>query len=139
MRRLAGVALAVLALTPTGVQAASPPTFTKDVAPILYNSCVSCHRPGEVAPMSLVSYDDVRPWAKSIRLKVSSREMPPWGADPRFGKFKDDRSLTAEQIDIIAKWVDAGAPRGRDAGLPKVPTFATGWAPGEPDIVGEMP
>src|SRR5262245_36788376 len=113
MRRLAGVAFAVLALTPTGAQAASPPTFTKDVAPILYNSCVSCHRPGEVAPMSLVSYDDVRPWAKSIRLKVSSREMPPWGADPRFGKFKDDRSLTAEQIDIIAKWVDAGAPKGR--------------------------
>jgi hypothetical protein len=125
-------------LTP-GVVSAAPPTFTKDVAPILYNSCVGCHRPGEVAPMSLISYEDVRPWAKSIRLKVSSREMPPWGADPRFGRFKDDRSLTAEQIDTISKWVEAGAPKGRDADLPGVPTFATGWSHGQPDVVIEMP
>src|SRR6267142_5223763 len=104
MKRLAGFALAVV-LTPSVAFAAPPPapTFTKDVAPILYNSCVGCHRAGEVAPMSLISYEDVRPWAKSIRLKVASREMPPWGADPRFGKFKDDRSLSAEQIDTIAK------------------------------------
>src|SRR5436189_1715661 len=87
---------------------AEPPTFSKDVAPILYSSCVSCHRPGEVAPMSLVSYDDVRPWAKSIRKKVASREMPPWGADPHFGKFKDDRSLSDTQIATITAWVDAG-------------------------------
>src|SRR5215510_12970857 len=139
MRRLAGFAFAVLALTPTGVFAASPPTFSKDVAPILYNSCITCHRPGEVAPMSLISYEDVRPWAKSIRLKVSSREMPPWGADPQFGKFKDDRSLTADQIDTIVKWVEAGAPKGRDTDLPEVPKFATGWSHGQPDVVIEMP
>jgi hypothetical protein len=137
MRRL--VALAVVALAPTTLFAASPPTFTKDVAPILYNSCVSCHRPGEVAPMSLISYEDVRPWAKSIRLKVASREMPPWGADPRFGKFRDDRSLSDDQIETIARWVDAGAPKGRDADLPAVPTFATGWSHGEPDVIIEMP
>src|SRR5882672_2475271 len=125
MRHLAGFAVAVIALAPSGVFAAPPaPTFTNDVAPILYNSCVGCHRPGEIAPMSLISYDDVRPWAKSIRLKVASREMPPWGADPRFGKFKDDRSLTAAQIEAIAKWVDAGAPRGDAADLPRLPTFA---------------
>ena len=140
MRRVAGFAVAVIALAPSGVFAAPPaPTFTKDVAPILYNSCVGCHRPGEIAPMSLISYDDVRPWAKSIRLKVASREMPPWGADPRFGKFKDDRSLSADEIETIARWVDAGAPKGRDADLPSVPTFATGWSHGQPDVIIEMP
>src|SRR5262245_1184180 len=118
---------------------AAPPTFTKDVAPILYKSCVICHRPGEVAPMSLVTYQDARPWAKSIRTKVASREMPPWGADPRFGTWKDDRSLSASEIDTIVKWVDAGAPKGTDADLPPVPTLASGWSHGEPDVVIEMP
>jgi mono/diheme cytochrome c family protein len=126
--------------TPTPSSAAgTAPTFTKDVAPILYASCTSCHRPGEVAPMSLVSYEDVRPWAKSIRKKVTSREMPPWGADPHYGKFKDDRSLSEAQIQTIAAWVDAGAPKGRDADLPPVPPPATGWSHGEPDVVIEMP
>ena len=119
--------------------AAAAPTFTKDIAPILYNSCVSCHRAGEVAPMSLMSYEEVRPWAKSVRLKVANREMPPWGADSRYGKFKDDRSLTPEQVDTIVHWVDAGAPKGNDADLPPAPTFASGWSRGEPDVVIEMP
>src|SRR5437762_1023975 len=122
---------------PAGVPAV--PTFARDVAPILYNSCVGCHRPGEVAPMSLVSYEDARPWAKSIRAKVASREMPPWGADPRYGRFKDDRSLSATQIETIAKWVDSGAPRGDTADLPPVPKAAGGWSHGEPDIVIDMP
>src|SRR5262245_60342750 len=127
MKRAACVALVILASAAVGLRAESQPTFTKDIAPILYSSCVSCHRPGEVAPMSLVSYEDVRPWAKSIRLKVANREMPPWGANPHFGTFKDDRSLSPEQIDTIAKWVDAGAPKGADADLPAMPTFAAGW------------
>src|SRR5438046_1077951 len=132
MRRLAGIAVAVVALIPSGVFAAPPaPTFTKGVAPVLYHSCVGWHRTGEVAPMSLVSYDEVRPWAKSIRAKVASREMPPWGADPRYGTFKDDRSLTADQIDTITRWVDARAPKGRDADLPRMPAFASGWSRGE--------
>ncbi|HMF94516.1 MAG TPA: cytochrome c, partial [Vicinamibacterales bacterium] len=114
-------------------------TFAKDVAPILYARCIGCHRAGEVAPMSLVTYEDVRPWAKSIRRKVTGREMPPWGADPRFGTFKDDQSLSDTQIETIATWVDSGAPRGRDADLPPVPTFSAGWSHGEPDVVIEMP
>ena len=89
--------------------------------------------------MSLLSYDEVRPWAKSIRKKVTSREMPPWGADPRFGRFKDDRSLSEAQIQTITAWVDAGAPKGRDADLPTVPTLSSGWSRGEPDVVIEMP
>jgi hypothetical protein len=118
---------------------ANIPTFARDVAPILYASCVSCHRPGEVAPMSLLSYEEVRPWAKSIRMKVARREMPPWGADPQYGRFKDDRSLSPAQIETIAKWVDAGAPKGSDADLPPIPAFADGWSHGEPDVVIDMP
>lgn len=114
-------------------------TFTKDVAPILYQNCVGCHRPGEVAPMSLISYNEVRPWAKSIQKKVVGREMPPWGANPEFGTFKDDRSLSKQQIETIVKWVDAGAPKGNDTDLPAVPKFATGWSHGEPDAIVEMP
>jgi hypothetical protein len=118
---------------------AEPPTFAKDVAPILYGSCVGCHRPGEVAPMSLISYEDVRPWAKAIRSKVVSREMPPWGADPHYGTFKDDRSLNAAQIATIVAWADGGAPRGRDTDLPRLPSFTAGWSHGEPDVVIDMP
>jgi mono/diheme cytochrome c family protein len=125
------------AVGPGGV--AATPTFARDVAPILYSSCVGCHRPGEVAPMSLISYDEVRPWAKSIRAKVANREMPPWGADPQYGHFKDDRSLSAAQIETIAKWVDTGAPRGDAADLPPVPAVAVGWSHGEPDVVIDMP
>jgi len=131
--------LALAAVLAPICASAAPPTFAKDVAPILYHSCVSCHRPGEVAPMSLISYQDVRPWAKAIRKKVESREMPPWGADPRFGKWKDDRSLSADAVDTIVKWVDAGAPRGNDSDLPKTPSFSTGWSHGDPDVVIEMP
>src|SRR3989442_2336770 len=140
MRRVAGFAVAVIAVAASGVSAARPaPASPKGVAPILYTSRGGCHRPGEIAPMSLISYGDVRPWEKSIGLKVASREMPPWGADPRFGKFKDDRSLSADEIETIARWVDAGAPKGRDADLPSVPTFATGWSHGQPDVIIEMP
>jgi hypothetical protein len=81
----------------------------------------------------------VRPWAKAVKRKVMSREMPPWGADARFGRFKDDQSLTDAQIATIARWVDGGAPKGNDADLPSPPTFATGWSHGEPDVVIEMP
>src|SRR5262245_39813549 len=119
--------------------AAPAATFSRDVAPILYKSCVGCHHAGEVAPMSLVTYEDVRPWAKSIRRKVSTREMPPWGADRRYGRFVDDRSLSDADIDTIARWVDSGAPRGNDRDLPPSPVFSTGWSHGEPDVVIEMP
>ena len=146
MTRTIGPVLVVVAafvISPGAASAAAAPetpvTFTKDVAPILYKSCVTCHRAGEVAPMSLLTYDDVRPWAKSIKRKVVAREMPPWGADPHFGTFKDDQSLTTGQIETIARWVDAGAPKGADSDLPPAPVFATGWSHGEPDAVIDMP
>jgi len=114
------------------------PTFTKDVAPIVFNRCAACHRAGEVAPMSLLTYNEVRPWVKSIVAKVTSREMPPWMADPRYGTFSNDRSLTAKEIDTIVAWVKAGAPKGNDADLPPAPSFASGWEHGQPDAVIEM-
>lgn len=134
------VALAASSIVRTAPAAAAP-TFTKDVAPIVFDKCVSCHRPGEVAPMTLMSYDDVRPWAKAIKTKVVAREMPPWGADPAHSlKMRNDRSLSQQQIDTIVAWVDAGAPRGSDADMPPVPKFAEGWTAGsEPDVVLEMP
>ena len=96
------------------------PTFTKDVAPILQRSCVNCHRPGEMAPMSLMTYEEARPWARAIKTRVSLREMPPWHIDKSIGitKFKNDPSLSDDEIATIVKWVDAGAPRGNPADMP---------------------
>ena len=114
------------------------PTFTRDVAPIFYNKCVSCHRPGEVAPMSLITYRDVRPWASAIREKVTTRVMPPWHADRQYGSFRNDLSLTQREIDTIAAWVGAGASEGNPSDLPALPKFPEGWQIGTPDQVFEM-
>lgn len=137
---LAGAAGVGAANEETGA-AETVPTFATDVAPILYKSCVSCHRPGQIAPMSLVTYQETRPWAKAIKQKVLAREMPPWFADPAGSvKFRNDRSLTPEQIDTIVSWVDGGAPLGNDADLPPIPQFAEGgWVFGAPDHVFELP
>jgi hypothetical protein len=116
----------------------SAPTFSKDVAPIFYKSCVECHRPTMFAPMSLMTYDDARPWARSIKQRVVARAMPPWGADAPHGVFRNDPSLTQAQIDTIAAWVDAGAPRGDDTDLPAKPEFADGWTIGKPDAIFTM-
>jgi hypothetical protein len=115
------------------------PTFARDVAPILYAKCVSCHRAGEVAPMALLSYDDARPWARSIKNKVVARQMPPWFADPHVGTFANDPRLTDAEIATITKWVDAGAPQGDPKQLPKPPQFTDGWQLGEPDHIIELP
>ena len=117
---------------------AAGPTFSKDVAPILFKSCVECHRPGAMAPMSLMTYEDARPWARAMKTKVVKREMPPWGADPAIGKFANDVSLKQTEIDTIAAWVDAGAPEGNRAELPKAPHFTEGWSIGKPDLVFKM-
>ena len=114
------------------------PTFAKDVAPIFYKSCVECHRPTMFAPMSLVTYDEARPWARSIKQRVVARAMPPWGADAPHGVFKNDPSLTADEIDTIARWVDGGAPKGDDKDLPAAPQFADGWTIGKPDAIFTM-
>src|SRR5579883_1384683 len=91
-----------------------PVTFTKDIAPIFQAKCQECHRAGAMAPMSLVTYEETRPWAKAIRERVITKQMPPWHIDPNVGvkKFKNDMSLSQEQIDVIARWVDTGAPMG---------------------------
>jgi hypothetical protein len=115
--------------------AADAPTFSKDVAPILYKNCTNCHRPGEIAPMSLLTYKDARPWARSIREKVALGEMPPWHADPSHGQFLNDRRLNDAEKDTILKWAAAGAAEGNPADLPPLPTYAAGWMMGEPDLV----
>ena len=118
-------------------------TFTKDVLPILQRGCQGCHRPGAIAPMSLISYEDVRPWARSIKRNVEAREMPPWYVDRRIGiqDFKDDPSLSDEEIATIAAWVDAGSPRGNPADAPPPLEFLdpNEWRIGEPDLVVSMP
>src|SRR5580765_2696372 len=99
------VAAAVFLVRPVATAAPSV-TFAKDVAPILHAKCVGCHRAGEVAPMSLITYQEARPYARAIKDKVVSRTMPPWFADPQFGSFANDARLSVKEIDTIAKWVD---------------------------------
>ena len=111
-------------------------TYTKDVAPILNANCLACHRAGQMAPMALTSYEEVRPWAKSIREMVSAKKMPPWHAVEHVGTFVNDRSLTADEIATILAWIDAGAPRGNPTDLPPAPDYPDGeWQLGEPDVV----
>ncbi len=114
-------------------------TFTKDVAPIFFKNCAECHRPGEGAPFSALSYKDVRPWAKSIREKVANKTMPPWHADPHFGEFSNNHTLTQQEIDTILAWVDGGAAEGNPKDLPPAPKFADGWNISTPDLVIPIP
>jgi hypothetical protein len=116
----------------------APPTFTRDVAPILYNNCVACHRAGEAAPMSLITYNEVRPWARAIRQAVAQGVMPPWHADAPAGTFENERRLSDADKDIIARWVAAGAPQGDPKELPAPPQFTDGWRIGKPDVILEM-
>jgi len=128
--------LALLALAGSYLSAASkPPTFYKDVLPILQSRCQSCHRPGEAAPMSFLTYKDARPWAASIREAVVSRKMPPWGADPAHGKFLNDRRLLSSEIDTIVNWTKSGALAGDPADAPETPAWAEGWTIGKPDLI----
>jgi len=119
-------------------QAPAAPTYTKDIAPILFRNCTACHRPGEIGPMSLLSYAEVRPWAKSIVSRVTAGTMPPWHADPSTGGFENDRRLSAADKDAITRWAAAGAPEGDQKDLPPQPRYAQGWTIGEPDAVLKM-
>src|SRR5437773_12531585 len=117
--------LAALVAVPS-LAAAEPQTevtFTKDVAPIFYKRCAECHRPTMFAPMSLLTYEAARPYARSIKQKVAGRQMPPWGADPQFGTFRNDPRLSQGEIDTVVAWADAGAPKGDDRDLPAPPKF----------------
>ncbi len=116
------------------------PTFTKDVAPVLYKNCSQCHRPNEVAPMPLMTYEQVRPWARSIKSKVVKKEMPPWGVGRSTLEFSNDRQMSEKEIFTLVSWVDAGAPKGNDADLPPPPEYPGGWKFNrEPDVVLKMP
>ncbi|MFN0124872.1 MAG: c-type cytochrome [Blastocatellia bacterium] len=144
MKRLLVISALVLcaaAVWVTQRQEAAAVTFAKDVAPIIFNKCANCHRAGEVAPMALTSYKEVRPWAKSIREEVTARTMPPWFADPHTSTlpFSNDRRLSQKEIDTIIAWVDGGAVRGNDKDLPAMPDYTPGWTFGKPDLVVEMP
>jgi hypothetical protein len=119
----------------TALAADTPVTFHKDVLPILQKNCQSCHRPGQIAPMSFLSYESTRPWAKAMKTAVATRKMPPWFADPQVGHFSNERVLKAADIETIAKWADAGAPAGdaKDA-PPPVKWPADGWDI-QPDLI----
>ncbi|HLK64618.1 MAG TPA: hypothetical protein VKU19_14335 [Bryobacteraceae bacterium] len=127
--------LALFALTAVPLLNAAPPTFNKDVAPILYEKCAICHRPGEVAPFSLLTYQDASKRAGLIATVTKSRYMPVWKPEPGYGKFQHERRLTDEQIAILGEWARNGAPEGNPKDKPAVPTFAEGWQAGEPNLV----
>ncbi len=115
------------------------PTFNRDVAPILQDKCDGCHRTGEVAPMSLITYKQTRPFAAAIKEAVSLRKMPPWFADPRYGHFANDRSLSQHDIDTLVAWAKNGAPEGDPKDLPPPRKFLDGWNIESPDLVLQMP
>jgi hypothetical protein len=114
-------------------------TYYKDVAPIMQNRCQECHRPGETAPMSLMSYEDARPWAKAMKTAILTKKMPPWSADPHYGKFLNDPSLSQAEIDTLVAWVDGGAQAGNPKDAPKPREFFSGWRIGKPDQEFELP
>jgi hypothetical protein len=116
-----------------------PVSFATDVESILQNKCQSCHRPGRVGPFSLLTYDDARKHSAVIREVVEERRMPPWHADPRYGHFANDRSLTAKDRATLLAWVDQGTPRGDTKERPPPRTFSEGWEIGQPDVVFELP
>jgi hypothetical protein len=128
------ISCAILALP----AAAATPTFSKDVAPILFKNCSGCHRPGEIGPMPLLNYTQARPWAKSIREAVALKTMPPWHADADHGVFANDRRLSDRDRETIIAWADGGAPQGDPKDLPPAPAFVDGWVIGKPDAILTM-
>src|SRR5438093_12661840 len=138
-----GLWVCLLAAVPRGQYAApriaNAPTFNKDVAPILYKNCTTCHRPGEVAPMSLLTYKDARPWAKAIKTAVLMQRMPPWQVEPQYDhKFSNGARLTQAERDILVAWADTGAAEGDAKDTPAPAAFTDGWNL-TPDMIVEMP
>ena len=141
-------ALTVALALPRGAGAADAPktpTFTKDIAPIFQEKCEACHRPDSMAPMSLMTYAEARPWLRSIKARVTDRQMPPWQIDRTVGiqKFKNDRSLSDDQVETITRWIDAGAPQGDPKDMPAAKhwpddqgwNFAAAFGQKEPDLI----
>ena len=122
------IAAAFVGARPVSAQAPQSPTFHKDVLPILQKNCQSCHRPGQIAPMPLLTYEQVRPWAKAIKAKVVARDMPPWFADPKYNQFANDPRLSDRDLETLVSWVDAGAAAGDPAEAPPAVQWpADGW------------
>ena len=134
---LSAALLVTVAVSPAA-SAADAPTYTKEVAPIFFKNCAQCHRAGEIAPFSLMSYSESRPWARSIARAVQNRDMPPWSGESERHVWSNDISLTDAEIETIVSWARAGAPEGDQADLPEPPTFNEGWQLGEPDYVIEL-
>jgi len=121
-----------------GVLHASPPVFYRDVLPILQDRCQECHRAGEIAPIRFTNFSETRPWAKAIREAVITRKMPPWFADPNYGHFANDRSLSKTEIETLAAWADGGAPKGDPKDAPPPRQWPKDWNIGPPDAIFEM-
>src|SRR5678816_2081272 len=133
-----GTAAMSASLRATGAEDSKPVTYYKDVLPILQKNCQTCHRPGEIAPMSFLTYDSTRPWAKAIKTQVLSRQMPPWFADPNYGHFKFERRLSDSEIKTFTDWADNGSPEGDSKDKPPAIAFQDGWNI-KPDMIIEMP
>ena len=135
------VAASVLLLSFGGVNAkcGAPPSFYGDVLPILEQHCQSCHRPGEIAPFALLTYQQIRPWAQEVLQAIQNHKMPPWFADPCCGRFANDPSPSSQQLATIADWVKAGAPAGSEKAAPPAPHWTAGWNIAPPDLILKMP
>ena len=132
--------LAILLLAAASASAAeNAPTYTKDVAPVVFKECASCHRPGEAAPFPLLTYQDTKKRAKLIAQLTKSRQMPPWKADKGDVAFRNERRLTDAEIAVFQQWTAAGMPEGDPKDLPAVPSFPEKWSLGKPDLVVKMP
>jgi peroxiredoxin len=132
------VAGCVISRTATA-KAEGPVTFSKHISRILQNHCQECHRPGQIGPMSLISYEDASGWAESIKEAVAERRMPPWYADPKHGKFLNDRRLSAEDLKAVLAWIEAGCPKGDPKDMPPAREWPAGWRIGKPDVILRMP
>jgi len=130
--------LVLIVLVSLGSLSASETTFARDVAPVLEKNCQGCHRPGEAAPFPLLTYEQARPWAKAMKEAVLLKKMPPWFADPHYGRFANDRSLSQKEVDILVAWADAGAPQGEPKDTPSPVNFVEGWSIPKPDVVFEF-
>src|SRR5882724_9687976 len=133
--------IAVLVISTCALAADQPPapvTFNKDVLPVLQKNCQACHRPGQMGPMSFLTYESTRAWAKAIKEAVLVRKMPPWFADPKVGHFVNDRSLKQSEIDTLVKWADGGAPQGDAKDAPAPLQWPEGWHI-QPDIIVKGP
>jgi mono/diheme cytochrome c family protein len=115
------------------------PTYSKDIAPILQKNCQSCHRPGEAAPFSMLTFAETKPWATAMKLAVQQKQMPPWFADPKYGHFSNNRALSDADIRTIIAWANAGAPEGDPKDLPPAVNWTQGWSIPKPDLVFQLP